>query len=206
MRFASELKSLLRDPAVPRELDPAALDDQLTFRFTPAPRTLLAVSRRSSPRPGCGSARAGAGSAACTGIPSRASAATCRSSDAAEEFRDRLRTAVRRQMMSDRPIGAMLSGGIDSAAVVAMMAESSSQVRTYTVGFEGGGDSDETALARATAELFDTDHHDLIVPAGRLPRRPARHDRAARGAGRHVVGARLPPGVAARVRSRARCC
>ncbi len=69
-------------------------------------------------------------------------------------------------MMSDRPIGAMLSGGIDSAAVVAFMAEASSQVRTFTVGFEGGGDADETGLARQTAALFGTDHHDIVLPPG----------------------------------------
>src|SRR5205823_12320100 len=84
--------------------------------------------------------------------------------EAAEEFRNRLRQAVHRQMMSDRPIGAMLSGGIDSAAVVAMMAEVSTKVKTFTVGFEGGGDADETVLARETAQLFDTEHHDVIVP------------------------------------------
>ncbi len=71
-------------------------------------------------------------------------------------------------MMSDRPIGAMLSGGVDSAAIVALMAESSSQVKTFTVGFEGGGDADETALARETAELFGTEHHELLVGRWRL--------------------------------------
>jgi asparagine synthase (glutamine-hydrolysing) len=68
--------------------------------------------------------------------------------------------------MSDRPIGAMLSGGIDSAAVVAFMAEASGQVKTFTVGFEGGGDCDETGLARETACRFATDHHDVVLPAG----------------------------------------
>jgi asparagine synthase (glutamine-hydrolysing) len=66
-------------------------------------------------------------------------------------------------MMSDRPIGVMLSGGIDSGAIVALMAERSSQVKTFTVGFEGGGDADETPLARQTAQLFGTEHHELIV-------------------------------------------
>src|SRR5205823_11992315 len=84
--------------------------------------------------------------------------------EAAEEFRNRLRQAVHRQMMSDRPIGAMLSGGIYSAAVVAMMSEVSTKVKTFTVGFEGGGDADETAFARQTARLFDTEHHDVVLP------------------------------------------
>ena len=70
---------------------------------------------------------------------------------------------MHRQMMSDRPIGVMLSGGVDSAAIVALMAEQSSQVKTFTVGFEGGGDADETGLARETARLFGTEHHELII-------------------------------------------
>jgi asparagine synthase (glutamine-hydrolysing) len=73
-------------------------------------------------------------------------------------------------MMSDRPVGAMLSGGIDSAAVVAMMARMSSRVKTFTVGFEGGGDADETELARQTAALFGTDHADLVLPASDFAR------------------------------------
>ena len=91
-----------------------------------------------------------------------------------KRFREALRAAVHRQMMSDRPIGVMLSGGVDSAAITAFMAERSSQVKTFTVGFEGGGDADETALARETARLFATDHHEMIIDdtdfAQELPR------------------------------------
>lgn len=165
VRFASELKALLQDPSVPRCLDAAALDAYLTFRFTPAPQTLLEGVEKLEPATylllrGTDAFRVRYWDPAPT--------VNCSLSldEAAEGFRKRLRTAVGHQMMSDRPIGAMLSGGIDSAAVVAMMAEQSSQVRTFTVGFEGGGDANETALARETAQLFGTEHHDAILPAG----------------------------------------
>jgi asparagine synthase (glutamine-hydrolysing) len=166
VRFASELRSLLRDPSVARRLDLRALDEHLTFRFTPSPHTLLEGVEKVEPA-GC--------IVFSEAAPPRRfqyweAAPTERDDlsldEAAERFRELLRAAVERQMMSDRPIGAMLSGGIDSAAVVAMMAEASSQVRTFTIGFEGGGDADETGLARETAELFGTEHHDLILPAG----------------------------------------
>ena len=165
IRFASELKALLREPAVPHSLDLRALDEQLTFRFTPAPRTLLEGVEKLEP-------------ASCL-VFSEHSARRFRYwepepverndlslDEAAERFRQLLREAVRRQMMSDRPIGAMLSGGVDSAAIVALMSEAGGQVRTFTVGFEGGGDADETALARGTAELFATEHHDVVLPPG----------------------------------------
>jgi asparagine synthase (glutamine-hydrolysing) len=169
LRFASELKALLCDPRVPRTLDFYALDQHLTFRFTPAPRTLLAGVEKLEPA---------------TVLVARDGHITTRrywdatiaprpefSFDAAaEELRERFELAVRRQMMSDRPIGAMLSGGIDSAAVVAMMARMSRRVKTFTVGFEGGGDADETKLARQTAALFGTDHADLVLPASDFAR------------------------------------
>lgn len=162
LRFASEIKALLQDPAVPRRLDVRALDEHLTYRFTPAPRTLLAGVEKLEPA---------------TVVVWRdgsiekqrywTAASTARHDisfdDAAQGLREHLRTAVHRQMMSDRPIGAMLSGGVDSAAVVALMAERSSKVKTFTVGFEGGHDTDETQLARETSELFGTEHHELIV-------------------------------------------
>ncbi len=156
-------------PGFPRRLDLHALDEHLTFRFTPAPRTLLDGVEKLEPATTL---------VLCAGRVTRRrywDAAAVPRRDvcfqaAADELCDRFELAVRRQMMSDRPIGAMLSGGIDSAAVVAMMARSSSQVKTFTVGFEGGGDADETALARETAALFGTDHSDVVLPAGDFAR------------------------------------
>jgi asparagine synthase (glutamine-hydrolysing) len=165
LRFASEIKALLEDPLVPRELDLLALDQHLTYRFTPAPRTLLKGIEKLTPGT-CTTWRDGVVSCerySRIGSPMREDLSFA---EAAEGFRAKLRAAVRQQMMSDRPIGAMLSGGVDSAAIVAMMAEQSSQVKTFTVGFEGGGDADETALARQTAELFGTEHHELVVSGG----------------------------------------
>jgi asparagine synthase (glutamine-hydrolysing) len=165
VRFASELKALLEDPAVPRRLDVHALDHHLTFRFTPAPGTLLAGVRKLEPATWAIFDDAGRERQARYWDPAPTLREDLTLDEAAGEFRERLRTAVHRQMMSDRPIGAMLSGGIDSAAVLAMMAERSTQVRTFTVGFEGGGDSDETPLARETARHFATEHHEIVLPA-----------------------------------------
>jgi asparagine synthase (glutamine-hydrolysing) len=162
LRFASELRALLTDPSVPRELDLHALDQHLTFRYTPAPRTLLAGVDKLTPstvlcwHEGKVVTKRYGRSAAPP--PTKLSFAA-----AAEAFRGQLRGAVHRQLMSDRPVGVMLSGGLDSAAVVALAAERSSHTRTFTVGFEGGGDADETALARQTARLFGTDHREQTI-------------------------------------------
>jgi asparagine synthase (glutamine-hydrolysing) len=162
IRFASEIKALFDDPSVSRELDLAALDQYLTFRFTPAPRTLLAGIDKVEP----GTVwRWRSGELTRTrywrSAPPPRSALSFRS--AAERFLREFDLAVERQMMSDRPIGVMLSGGLDSAAVTACMARRSANVNTFTIGFEGGGDADETTLAGATARLFGTNHHELIV-------------------------------------------
>jgi asparagine synthase (glutamine-hydrolysing) len=161
--FASELKALIADPNVPRDLDRRSLDEYLTFRFTPAPHTLLAGVEKLEPAT-YALMHDGAWTKHRYWDPQPTERFDLSLEEAAAEVQRLLREAVRRQMMSDRPIGVMLSGGIDSAAIVAMMAEASSKVKTFTVGFEGGGDADETGLARETARLFDTDHHDSIVP------------------------------------------
>jgi len=165
LRFASEIKALLQDPAVPRQLDLTALDEHLTCRFTPAPRTLIAGVEKLEPATVL-VWREGTANKQRYWNPRPAIRQDMSFDEAAEELREQLRRSVHRQMMSDRPIGVMLSGGVDSAAIVALMAERSSQVKTFTVGFEGGGDADETGLARETAELFGTEHHELIVGHG----------------------------------------
>jgi asparagine synthase (glutamine-hydrolysing) len=165
LRFASEIKALLQDPAVPRTLNLTALDEQLTYRFTPAPHTLLAGVEKLEPATVM-VWRDGTGNKHRYWNPQPTTRQDLSFDAAAEGLREHLRRSVHRQMMSDRPIGVMLSGGVDSAAVVALMAERSSLVKTFTVGFEGGGDADETGLARETANLFGTEHHELIVGHG----------------------------------------
>jgi asparagine synthase (glutamine-hydrolysing) len=163
IRFASELKALLCDAMVPRRLDRYALDNHLTFRFTPAPATLLEGVRKLQPATYMVFTGRDEQHSVRYWDPPPLKRQDLSLEAAAGEFRERLRIAVRRQMMSDRPIGAMLSGGIDSAAIVGLMAEEGATVRTFTVGFEGDGDSDETPLARETAQRFSTEHHDIVL-------------------------------------------
>lgn len=165
LRFASEIKALLEDPAVERELDLAALDEHLTYRFTPAPRTLIRGIEKLEPAKVL-TWREGAVQTDHYWRTGSVVRDDLTFEDASAQFRGHLRAAVHRQMMSDRPIGLMLSGGVDSGAIVALMAEQSSQVKTFTVGWEGGGDGDETHLARETANLFGTEHTELVMPPG----------------------------------------
>lgn len=168
LSFASEIKALLEDPNIERTLDLTAFDEHLTYRFTPAPRTLLRSVRKLEPATAL-VWQDGRLARHRYWQPARSHPDAIGFAEAAERFREHLRAAVHRQMMSDRPIGVMLSGGVDSGAVVALMAERSSQVKTFTVGWEGGGDADETALARQTAQLFGTDHHELVLGGADFP-------------------------------------
>jgi asparagine synthase (glutamine-hydrolysing) len=164
LRFASEIKALVADPAVERRPNLAALDAHLTFRFTPSPLTLLEGVEKLEPATWL-LVEGGRERRERYWDPTPVERHDLSLDEAAGELRRHLDAAVRRQMMSDRPIGAMLSGGIDSAAVVALMTAAGTKVTTFTVGFEGGGDADETALARQTARCFETEHHDVLVPA-----------------------------------------
>src|SRR6202011_2693883 len=83
--------------------------------------------------------------------------------EAVARFGELFRDAVRRRLLADVPLVAFLSGGMDSSSVVAEMAElSSTPVKTFSIGF-GERDFDELAYARQIAELFSTDHHELVV-------------------------------------------
>ena len=161
--FASELKSLLASGLVDGELDYDAIDAYLTLGFVPAPRTPLAgVSKLmpghvlvaedgrvqierywSYPQPLVGS-------------PPQ------REEEYAEGLLDALEEAVRLRLMSDVPLGAMLSGGLDSSLIVGLMARNmSSPVKTFSVGFAEEQDANELADAREVASFFGTEHHEL---------------------------------------------
>ena len=160
--FASELKALLADPSVPRDVDPAAIVDYLTFQYVPAPGCILRGVHKlpAGHRLVC-DAR-GPRVERYWELPFETDR-TISEADAVEGLRERLREATRVRLMSDVPLGAFLSGGIDSSAVVALMTQVSSQrVKTFSIGFEEE-DFSELAHARAVAEHLGTEHHELIV-------------------------------------------
>ncbi len=160
--FASELKSLLADPSVACEADPAAIADYLTFQYVPAPGSIVAGVRKlpAGHRLVCDAS--GPRVERYWELPYE----TDRSitpEQAVEGLRERLREAVRVRLMSDVPLGAFLSGGVDSSAVVAFMRQvSSTRVNTYSIGFEEAGFS-ELEHARAVATHLGTEHHELVV-------------------------------------------
>ena len=170
--FASELKALLVDPAVSRELDLHAVDQFLTYRFVPAPRTLFEGVYKLPPASSLSVDSSGLTERRWwTGEPHPTRTDT---EQLVDEYSAAFERAVVRQMMSDRPIGVMLSGGVDSAAIAAVVAKHSPQMRTFTVGFTGGGDgTNEIPQARETARLFGAQHESVVVGAdeylSRLP-------------------------------------
>ncbi len=162
--FASELKGLLAHPMLRREISPQAVEDFLAYGYVPDDASILAGVRK-LPAGHWLLARRG------HRVPqpvkwwdvdfSNPSAAPLEQLE--EELVERLRAAVRSRMVADVPLGAFLSGGVDSSAVVAFMAEASRQaVETCSIGFDRA-DHDETAHAAAVAERFATSHRTRIV-------------------------------------------
>jgi len=163
--FASELRALLEDPRVPRRVDPCAVDRFLAYGYIPAPDSIFAGVRKLAP--------------AHTLVLEDGSAETARywrldysrklhisdPRELVEPIREHLLRATRCRMIADVPLGAFLSGGIDSSAVVAAMARASPDpVRTFSIGFDRAA-FDELAHARRVASMFGCDHHELVVRA-----------------------------------------
>ncbi len=163
--FASELKALLCDPSIPRELDRGALHAYLAFNSIPAPMSIFAAARklppghvlecspdgvrtwryaRPAPAPADRLRREGAGALA-------------------DELRERLRDSVQAHLLADVPVGVLLSGGVDSSLLTALAArESSERVSTFSIGFRERS-FNELVQAREVARRYDTDHHELVV-------------------------------------------
>jgi asparagine synthase (glutamine-hydrolysing) len=164
--FASELKGLLAHPLLRREPSARAVEDYLAFGYVPDDSCIVeGVSKL--PAGHFLLARRGRGLPAPVrwwdvdfSSPSAASPAALE-----EELVERLRAAVTSRMVADVPLGAFLSGGVDSSAVVALMAEASrSAVETCSIGFDRA-DHDETRFALQVAERFATRHRTRIVAA-----------------------------------------
>ena len=164
--FASELKSLLECPWVRRQINPTAVREFLALGYVPAPLTMIQGVEKLAP---------GAMLVAENGQVTEDrywqvehhTEKGLAEPEWSERIRHTLEQSVVSQMISDVPLGAFLSGGIDSSAVVAYMARNSSKpVKTYSIGFDmstGGGHYNELDYARQVADHFSTDHHEIVV-------------------------------------------
>ena len=162
--FASEIKALLVDRAVPLTPDPRAVDHFLALHYVPAPNTAFQGIYK-LPAAHWLEVRDGQIETGRYWQLRYTPKQHFTEQDAVAELRWRLAEAVRLRLMSDVPLGAFLSGGIDSSAVVAYMAqETAAPVRTFVVGFEESA-FDERQFARLVAERYGTDHTELIVKA-----------------------------------------
>jgi asparagine synthase (glutamine-hydrolysing) len=161
--FASEIDPLVRVAGVPGDTDPAALELFLQLQYVPAPWTIYRAIRKLPP---AHCAVLGEDGLAIWRYwePAPAGKRRVREAEALDELEERLREAVRlRLLASDVPVGALLSGGVDSSLVVAMMArELGAPVHTFSVGFEDASFSELPHAARVAA-LLGTDHHPEVV-------------------------------------------
>jgi asparagine synthase (glutamine-hydrolysing) len=164
--FASEIKALLAYPGAPRRLDRKSILDYLTHRYVPGPDTLFEGIRKL--RPGCYAVwKSGEFKEERYYDPPDGRTPPAREAppDLVTRFLGRLDEAVQIRLVSDVPLGAFLSGGIDSSAIVSLMSRHSSRpVNTFSVGFEEATFS-EFDYARAVAKRFGTNHNELVVPA-----------------------------------------
>ncbi len=176
LRFASTLPALLAAGEVSSTIDPVALHHYLTFHsVVPAPRTILADVRRLEPATILRIAADGARSQR-RYWDLDFSAAPPRADMEAQDWRDAvldaLRLAVSRRQVADVPVGVLLSGGLDSSLITALLAEGGQQhLQTFSIGFESHGDieGDEFRYSDLIASTFGTDHHQLRIPSFDLP-------------------------------------
>jgi asparagine synthase (glutamine-hydrolysing) len=168
--FGSEIKSLLTWPGLPRTADLSAVDDYLTLAYVPAPQTAFVGIRKVPAAHYLVIDARGDGSLAepeptrYWRLPEpRAVRRRRRAADLRRELVAHLEEAVRLRLISDVPLGAFLSGGVDSSAVVAMMARvGAGTVKTFSIGF-AAKEYDETRYARMVAERYGTEHEEFVV-------------------------------------------
>jgi asparagine synthase (glutamine-hydrolysing) len=163
LSFASELGALLQDERVPRDIDHQALDAYLAYRWVPAPMSAFRAIRKLPPASTLVFEGGRTTVSRYWQLDFSRKRAVGDPRELQEQLRAQIRAATARRLISDVPLGAFLSGGLDSAAVVAAMAEASSEpVKTFSIGFTSQK-FNELPLARLTAKRFGTEHHELLV-------------------------------------------
>jgi asparagine synthase (glutamine-hydrolysing) len=169
--FASEIKGLLAHPDVARDIDPDGLNLYLTFGNVPAPHTLFAGIKKlpAAHRLICDRLGNLHIERYWSPISDAPWPAVVDEREAISRVRDLLSAAVQKRLMADVPVGAFLSGGVDSSANVALMSRLINRpLQTYSVGFEGFGPSEnfhDLPYARMVAKTFNCDHQEITVTA-----------------------------------------
>lgn len=164
--FGSELKSLMVHPCMTRDIDPLAVEEYFAYGYVPEPRTIFRNACKLPPGFTLtlkrGAARA---------LPKQywdmpfTPVQVTDEADALDELVERMKESVRLRMIADVPLGAFLSGGVDSSAVVAMMAtQSATPVNTCSIGFDDPA-FNEIEFAQQVADRYKTDHHVETVAA-----------------------------------------
>jgi asparagine synthase (glutamine-hydrolysing) len=165
--FASEIKALLTVPGMPRTMDLEAIHHYLTLQYVPDPLSGFSAIRKLPPAHVLIHEQGRTRIERYWDLPFEPKW-TEPEADLVAGLRERVREAVRIRLLSDVPLGAHLSGGIDSSLIVALMAEAGGTVRTFSIGFEEERFS-ELPHARAVAQRFGTDHHEFVVTYGDVP-------------------------------------
>ncbi len=167
--FASEIKAILEHPEIAREVDEPALWDYFSYRYVPAPATLFKGIRKLMPGSFAIWKNGKFKETRYFWPPDKfALKSPNQPDDPVNDFISVLDEAVKLRMISDVPFGAFLSGGVDSSAIVALMARHSSlPIRTFSVGFKEAKYS-ELPHCRVIAKQFATEHHELIVSENEL--------------------------------------
>lgn len=164
--FGSELKAIIADGGIKREVNRGAIRRFLSFNYVPGAETLLKGIVKLLPGH-CLTVEGGK-----VGVRRYWDLKFTRErwersmEEAVEELQGLLNETVRGHMISDVPVGVLLSGGVDSSAILSMATgNTDKKVRTFTVGFNGGGVVDERPFARLSAERFGTEHHEVTISA-----------------------------------------
>jgi asparagine synthase (glutamine-hydrolysing) len=168
--FASEIKGVLAHPAVSASLNPRAIAAYLTFGYVPTPETFFSGIFSLPPahvltvEPGKEPNIERYWRLSVPGVQGAGASLHLSIDEAAVEVRRLLEQAITRRLVADVPLGAFLSGGIDSSAIVALMAGAMGQpVKTFTIGFDDREGFDERPYAKLVAQRFGTEHHEGVA-------------------------------------------
>jgi asparagine synthase (glutamine-hydrolysing) len=168
--FASEIQALLQDESIPRELDWQALRLYLTFNYVPAPLTIYQGISKLLPGHYLLWEKGRVSTHQYWDIPSNhQSKSPVDFNQHSHSLRQTLEDAVKLRLIADVPLGAFLSGGVDSSIIVALMARNSAKrIKTFNISYPDLPVYDESSYAREVAAMYNTDHHEIRLDSGEI--------------------------------------